>query len=700
MFYRVFAFLLASLAYGGQARAQVVPTELVLGDVKIALPAPIRPLVKLKVLEIKDSDGFAQKLADADMYLPVVAEILEEQGIPEAFKYLAFFDHTNPQDKVFWQIPEKLSNELNLEKENGIDETASLTSVAKAVAQQLKTNQGSLKNWLLTLISYHEGAGKAQNYFATKLEQVNLQNLILNKRLDLSDNMHEDVLSFVAHWIVFQDILGKNPQPTATLARYKTPENKTLTQIAEDLQINPQTLNALNEWIEPDMPIPAGKAYEVLIPLSTESPSAEVEIITLRGGEFEYRTVEETSSEEFNQTYTVRSGDTFFGIARQYGVSVADIRAWNLFGANHVLKPGDEIRIGTTLPANAPEKTKQKPKEMPTKDTQAGKAHIVASGETLSKIARQHNVTIANIRAWNSLTSDNLKIGQKIIIQNTLPAPITTKPKPAEKPAPTPTGLAYHQRTLNAKTVPSQMTALEMQLNITPQAQGMIQKYVDKLLEYPPHYFKILDRADGYMPLIEQELQKAGLPLDFRLLAMQESALIGNAVSKSKAIGYWQFKEPSAKEEGLIINVSIDERMNIVASTKAAVNYLKKSQLMFDNWVNSMLSYNMGRTGANNEIAKTYKNQKLQGAKVMQIHANTHWYVLKFLAHMVAFDDELGLSSPTVPLTTYTEGAKKTLAEIAKENKTTLEALKPHNFWLKTSAVPVGKTFPVIVIDK
>lgn len=736
MFYRFFSITIVSLFFATSAFAQVIPQELVLGDIKIALPAPVRPLIQAKIQELRgDNASFAQKLEQADLFLPIVSEVLEENGVPEVFKYLAFFDHKNPQDNLFWQIPEDLSHKLGLQDEDGIDESANLVKVAQSVAQHLKKNQGSLKNWLLTLISYHESVGNAQNYFTDKLEQINLQNLILNKKLDVSKALHPDVLEFVANWVLFKDAIGRNPNAPTTLARYKTPENKSLKQIAEEFQIKLSDLEAHNDWLEAGKTIPAGKGYEVLIPLSTYSPSTEVQVETLRGGELEFNTYEEDSFNEApeeittittQKTHTVSRGETLYAIARKYNVTIQEIRQWNLMGLNHVLKVGESVKIQGNLPTpkQTTETTKKttalspKVQKLTPATVQAGKTHTVTSGETLFKIARTYQVSVGEIRTWNKLTSDNLKIGQKITIK-TPQAPKNPpaeskgtvednppKPTPAEKPfekpieKPTQTGLAYHQRALATKIVPTEMSVLNMRLSLTSEARQKVQQYVNKLTESPLAYFRQLELLDGYMPLIERELQKAGIPLDFRLLPIQESALKATAVSKSNAVGYWQFKEASAIEEGLIVNVSIDERMNIVSSTLGAINYLKKSQLMFGNWVNSLLSYNMGRTGAKNHIAKTYKNQNLQGVQLMTIHADTHWYILKFLAHMIAFDDELGISTPNKLLTDYTQGAKKTLAQIAKDNQTTLETIKPHNQWLKTSAVPVGKPFPVIVPER
>ncbi|TAE09476.1 MAG: LysM peptidoglycan-binding domain-containing protein, partial [Bacteroidetes bacterium] len=539
--------------------------------------------------------------------------------------------------------------------------------------------------------------------------------------------LHPEVLEFVARWALLDNALGRNPDAPTSLVRYKKTGNKTLKQIAEEFKIKLSDLTQYNDWIAEDQPIPAGKEYEVILPISTASPSAEVQVLTMRGGELDFNTYEEDAFTEGTEevstsqkTHRVGKGETLFAIARKYGVSVEAIRQWNLMTVNSVIKVGDEIKVEGNAPIVKPTtKTNTNiPKQnlVESTKTTTTKTHTVQAGEGLFKIARMYGVSAGELRNWNKLSSDNLKVGQKIVVKSTTSSSPTggggspakeeeetPKDSPKENPKENPknsAGLSYSMRTLEAKTVPTEMLALGMRLRLNADAKQKVQSYVNKLRESAPAYFRQLEIIDGYMPLIERELQKAELPLDFRLLPIQESMLKATAVSKSNAVGYWQFKKESAVEEGIIVNEAIDERMNIVSSTMGAINYLKKSQLMFDNWVNSLLSYNMGRTGAKNQIAKTYKNQNLQGIETMQITGETHWYVLKFLAHIIAFDEEIGVSTPEKQLTDYTQGAKKTLAQIAQENKTTLQAIQPHNKWLKTSAVPVGKPFSVIVLKK
>lgn len=97
-------------------------------------------------------------------------------------------------------------------------------------------------------------------------------------------------------------------------------------------------------------------------------------------------------------TYRVRSGDTLSGIASRYGVSVADIRAWNGLS-------GSRIRTGQTL--------KLVPAQQP---SQGRTTHVVVSGDNLTDIARKYSVGIQDIRRWNDLSSDRIYPGKKLIV--------------------------------------------------------------------------------------------------------------------------------------------------------------------------------------------------------------------------------------------------------------------------------------------
>ncbi len=243
-------------------------------------------------------------------------------------------------------------------------------------------------------------------------------------------------------------------------------------------------------------------------------------------------------------------------------------------------------------------------------------------------------------------------------------------------------------------TVPDKIRFADMELELNNEARKKIQADVDALRRSERYFRMKLERVDLYMPLIEKAFREENVPEDFKYLVIQESALIGDAVSSSNAIGYWQFKVAAAEEVGLTINNSVDERMNIVNASLGAARYLKKNNsVYFNNWIYAVLAYNTGPGGA---LKITDKSK--YGVKKMKLDGRTHWYVLKFLAHKIAFENEIGKNvNPETELVAYTQGAGKTLAEIAAEFDLTEADIEPYNKWLKKKQVPADKTYFVVL---
>lgn len=243
--------------------------------------------------------------------------------------------------------------------------------------------------------------------------------------------------------------------------------------------------------------------------------------------------------------------------------------------------------------------------------------------------------------------------------------------------------------------VPETLLFADMRLELTKDAQKKVQTDVDALTRYEKYFNAKVERVDAYFPLIEEVLREENVPEDIKYLVIQESALVGDAVSSSNAVGYWQFKVPSAKEVGLTINSAVDERMNIITATRGAARYFKNNNAFFDNWLYAMMAYYEGPGGALKKADKRFN-----GRKLMRLDGRTHWYILKYLSHKIAFEGAVGKNpNPPVQLFVYTEGEGQTLREIAAKFQLTEKDLQPYNTWLKQKKVPTDKNYPVIVPD-
>lgn len=254
-------------------------------------------------------------------------------------------------------------------------------------------------------------------------------------------------------------------------------------------------------------------------------------------------------------------------------------------------------------------------------------------------------------------------------------------------------GLLYASDDVRKVRVPGEITLGDMKLKITEAARRNIQKDVDALTKSPKYMEIKADRARIYFPIIEKVLKEEGIPTDFKFLALQESALISDAVSSANAVGFWQFKDFTGREVGLRIDRSIDERLNIVASTHGAAKYFKRHNFYFDNWAYTILAHMTGRGGASK-----YVDKGNFGKKRMTLDGKTHWYVIRFLAHKIAYEGITGgLNSEGLNLVEYTKGKGKTLGAIAKEAKVDEVELKKYNKWLKAHKVPGEKTYSVMI---
>ena len=232
-----------------------------------------------------------------------------------------------------------------------------------------------------------------------------------------------------------------------------------------------------------------------------------------------------------------------------------------------------------------------------------------------------------------------------------------------------------------------------MKLVLSRNVMAEIQQQVNSLTSSPKYYQMKVDRMLLYFPVIERVFKEEGVPEDFKYLAIQESGLVSDAISSADAVGFWQFKDFTAREVGLRVDKHIDERKNIVASSRGAATYLKRHNFLVDNWIYAMSAYQAGMGGA-----RKYMNKSNYGARKLEINSSTHWYVKKFIAHKIAFQDRINdKHSQNLSLIEFKKGANKNLSWIAKEFELDVDLIKTYNKWIRTGEIPEDKTYVVLI---
>lgn len=199
---------------------------------------------------------------------------------------------------------------------------------------------------------------------------------------------------------------------------------------------------------------------------------------------------------------------------------------------------------------------------------------------------------------------------------------------------------SVYERRLKALVSPVQLPFNEI-------VRGAINRFTN------PNYLSmksILARAQHYFPMIEQELLKAGLPVELRAVAIIESALRPYAVSPAGAAGLWQFMPSTGRAYGLEINSLVDERLDPVKSTRAACRLFKDLYGIYGDWHLVLAAYNYGAGNVNKAMVRA--GGKTYWDIYHELAAETQGYVPNFIAatYTYAYHNQHGIKSDESPL--------------------------------------------------
>lgn len=148
----------------------------------------------------------------------------------------------------------------------------------------------------------------------------------------------------------------------------------------------------------------------------------------------------------------------------------------------------------------------------------------------------------------------------------------------------------------------------------------------------PDYIERMTERSSKYLFHIVEELERRNMPTELALLPFIESAFNPQAVSSAKAAGMWQFMPATGKHFELKQNAFRDDRRDVLASTRAALDYLQKLHGMFGDWHLALAAYNWGEGSVGRAIEKNRKAGLGTGYEDLKMPAETRLYVPKLQA--------------------------------------------------------------------
>lgn len=232
----------------------------------------------------------------------------------------------------------------------------------------------------------------------------------------------------------------------------------------------------------------------------------------------------------------------------------------------------------------------------------------------------------------------------------------------------------------------------------------LVRSYIKRYTDGSGLMSRVLALAQYYFPMIEEELLKAGLPVELRAMAIIESALQATIVSRAGASGLWQFMPVTARAYGLEVNSMVDERFDPYKATKAACKYMKDLYKMYNDWSLAIAAYNCGPGNVNKALARAGGNPQSFWDVYWYLPSETRGYVPAFIAANYAYAyhqaHNITYSEPPMPIAVDTIQVSRLLhlGQVSSTIDVTTDALKMLNPQYKLDVIPAtNKNYTLIL---
>lgn len=218
------------------------------------------------------------------------------------------------------------------------------------------------------------------------------------------------------------------------------------------------------------------------------------------------------------------------------------------------------------------------------------------------------------------------------------------------------------------------------------------------------HFEKWLNRSTRYLPMMHEELRKAGLPLDLAYLSMIESGYNQRACSKARAVGLWQFMQATGRQYNLKVDEYVDERRDAEKSTKAAVAFLADLYKEFGDWHLAVAAYNAGPGKIRSGLRRHQVDNFWDLARQRHLSLETKRYVPKLIAAIIISrePEKYGFTGVTyqeqLAYETLDVGPGMSLEAIAVISGSNTQEIKTLNQELRKGKTPLNQSHYAVKI--
>ncbi len=166
----------------------------------------------------------------------------------------------------------------------------------------------------------------------------------------------------------------------------------------------------------------------------------------------------------------------------------------------------------------------------------------------------------------------------------------------------------------------------------------------------PDYIQRMTERSERYLFHIVEEIERRNMPMELALLPFIESAFNPQAVSSARAAGMWQFMPATGQSFDLKQNAFRDDRRDVLASTRAALDYLQQLHNRFGDWHLALAAYNWGQGNVNRAITRNREAGLSTAYTALTMPLETRQYVPKLQAvkNIVGRPENFGVQLPGI----------------------------------------------------
>jgi membrane-bound lytic murein transglycosylase D len=366
-------------------------------------------LKEIKLFQENERKLFELSYKRSGCYRQIIVEELNRAGLPEELSWMPMIEswfntraYSRARALGLWQFIASTGNRFGLKRDRYIDERMDPIKSTRAAIKYLTELHLHFGDWTTALAAYNCGEYRVKRVIRTQRENY------LDNFWDLYIKLPRETARFVPRFIATLLIINNPekygfslPTPDPPLQYETISVNKPvrLSSLSKALGLETEELSSLNPELRqkstPDseylLKVPVGLGEQILASMNTLSRYIPPEASYI--------------------THYVRRGETLSEIAERYRTSVSAIARLTGLRSVNFIRPGQRLKI----PVRGSSRSYASPPPLIKEGEKL--IYVVRRGDSLYKIAGAYNTTIQKIKEDNNLTSNNLDVGQKLVIQ-------------------------------------------------------------------------------------------------------------------------------------------------------------------------------------------------------------------------------------------------------------------------------------------